>query len=269
VAIPDLVTAGEAFEDFIFAGLPRLPRTGEELKTPTMVRAPGGGAIITAVAAARLGLRCRTLVAIGNDAEQRVARTGVRFRRPGELPAMTVALSTPRDRAFATFGVNDRPSRGRRAVRGASARHVHFALQPSRCRRWIPIVESLRRRGVSTSWDFGWSEPLARDRSLARLAAAVDILFLNAAESRLYRAIKGRTTIIKLGARGARMEREGSRRVERAPAPRVRVVDTTGAGDVFDGAFLFAFLRGRPPGEWLRIANREAARSTRSIGGVA
>ncbi len=270
----DLVTAGDAFDDYVFAGLPRLPRAGEELKTPTLVRAPGGGAIITAVAAARLGLRCRTLVAIGNDAERRIARVGVRvvnLRRPGELPAMTVALSIQRDRAFVTYpGVNDRlEPRLARAVRRVSARHVHFALQPSRCRRWIPIVESLRRRGVSTSWDFGWSEPLAHDRDLARLAAAVDLLFLNAAESRLYRAIKGRTTVVKLGARGARLERAGSRRVERAAAPRVHAVDTTGAGDVFNGAFLFAFLRGRQSGECLRIANLAAARSTRSIGGVA
>ena len=44
----DLVTAGDAFDDYVFAGLPRLPRAGEELKTPTLVRAPGGGAVITA-----------------------------------------------------------------------------------------------------------------------------------------------------------------------------------------------------------------------------
>src|SRR5206468_12991203 len=108
----DLVTAGDAFEDYVFAGLPRLPRAGEELKTPTLVRAPGGGAVITAVAAARLGLTCRALVAIGKDAERRVAREGVgvmNLGRPGELPAMTVALSTSRERAFVTFpGVNDR-----------------------------------------------------------------------------------------------------------------------------------------------------------------
>ena len=47
----ELVTAGEAFEDLIFVGLPRLPRPGEEIKTSTFMATVGGGAIITAVAA--------------------------------------------------------------------------------------------------------------------------------------------------------------------------------------------------------------------------
>src|SRR5262245_57233984 len=63
----DLVTAGEAFDDFIFYGLDRLPANGEELKTQAFSRSPGGGAIITAIAAARLGLRAAVVSAVSND----------------------------------------------------------------------------------------------------------------------------------------------------------------------------------------------------------
>jgi len=270
----DLVTAGDAFEDFVFADLPRLPRAGEELKTTAFARSPGGGPIITAVAAARLGLTCRVIAAVGAGSAQRLAREGVgvvNVRKRGEPLAITTAISTRTDRAFVTFpGVNDRiEPRIMRAVRRVSARHVHFALQPARCSRWVPAVRALRRRGVTTSWDFGWSDRLARDRGLRQLAAAVDILFLNAAERRLYRGLEANTTIVKLGAKGARIERRGTRRAESIPAARVRAIETTGAGDVFNGAFLAAFLDGRSLRECARAGNRAAARSTRGLGGLA
>jgi sugar/nucleoside kinase (ribokinase family) len=60
-------------------------------------------------------------------------------------------------------------------------------------------------------------------------------------------------------------------RVHRFAAPRVDVVDTTGAGDVFRGAFIVALLRGDTPEAVLRFANAAAALSctkTGAIGGV-
>ncbi|MGH9382882.1 MAG: hypothetical protein ACRD2N_01110 [Vicinamibacterales bacterium] len=53
---PTLLCAGESFDDLIFVGLKRLPGPGEEIKTDHFVATVGGGVVITAVAAARLGL---------------------------------------------------------------------------------------------------------------------------------------------------------------------------------------------------------------------
>jgi sulfofructose kinase len=52
------------------------------------------------------------------------------------------------------------------------------------------------------------------------------------------------------------------------PANPVETVDTTGAGDVFRGAFIAALLRGDGPGEILRFANAAAAVSVTRRGAM-
>ncbi|PYR43538.1 MAG: hypothetical protein DMF93_02895 [Acidobacteria bacterium] len=76
-----------------------------------------------------------------------------------------------------------------------------------------------------------------------------------------------RNAVIKLGARGSRWVAAGTG--VRAAAPRVRPVDTTGAGDAFNGGFLYGLLRGRTRRDCLRIGNFVGARSTLAAGGVA
>ena len=62
---------------------------------------------------------------------------------------------------------------------------------------------------------------------------------------------------VTLGTRGAMML--AGDRSYTAPAFNVTVVDTTGAGDVFRGAFIVAMLRGDRPDQILRFANAAAA----------
>ena len=283
VARIELLTVGEAFEDLIFVGLPHLPQPGEELKTGRFVETIGGGAVITAAAAARLGVRTTVISALSGDAARGLQRERVgvvNLRRPAEAHAITVSLSTRRDRSFVTFdGVNDRlQARLPAALAGHHATHVHFAFAPEQCGRWARIVDRLRRRGVTTSWDFGW-HPLLRARDgFPRLVSSVDYVFVNEPESRLYARERSaartaafwrrhaRATIIKLGRRGSRWL---SARIDvSVPAPRVRSVDTTGAGDAFNGGFLFGVLGGSSPRECLRIGNFVGARSTLAAGGV-
>ena len=52
------------------------------------------------------------------------------------------------------------------------------------------------------------------------------------------------------------------------PAFHVDAVDTTGAGDVFRGAFMLGLLRGWPPPELLRVANAAAAVSCTRAGAM-
>jgi sugar/nucleoside kinase (ribokinase family) len=279
----DLLTVGEAFQDLIFVGLPHMPRHGEELKTARFVSTIGGGAVITAAAAARLGVRTTVISGLSREAVRGLREDHVsivNLRRETEPHAVSVSLSTARDRSFVTFnGVNDRLQRRLpAAITRQRATHVHFAFSPDDCGRWTRIVQRVRARGATTSWDFGWNPPLLRRRGFGSLVGSLDFVFLNEAESAMYARTRrsaaaiaywrrsARNTIIKLGRRGSRWLT--ATRDLTAPAPRVPTVDTTGAGDAFNGGFLFAVLGGRPPSECLRIGNFVGARSTMAAGGL-
>ena len=278
-----LITAGEAFEDLIFYDMPRLPRAGEELKTSRFARAPGGGVIITAVTAARLGIRTTAITAVGELAHGLLAAEGVTLHnllQQGEAPAITVAISTKRDRSFVTYnGVNDRlEARLLHELPHAAAAHVHCVFFTAHCSRWVRVVRELQRRRCTVSWDFGWNPPLVEDSSFESLLRGLDIVFVNEAEARLYSRRRSlpaalawwkdtaRATVVKRGARGATyLSRQA---VLRAPAPRVKAVDTTGAGDAFNGGYLAALLRGGDPAECLKRGNEAGAASTTRAGGV-
>jgi sugar/nucleoside kinase (ribokinase family) len=280
----ELLTVGEAFQDLIFMSLPHMPRLGEELRTPQFTATIGGGAVITATAAARLGVRSAIVSALSADASRALRADRVRVvnvRRAREPHAITVALSTREDRSFVTFdGVNDRlQARLPPIVARRRAAHVHFAFSPAKCATWIAVAERLRARGTTTSWDFGWDPALPRREGFWRLVRTVDFVFVNEMEAAAYARVRrrgdapafweraARNAVIRLGAKGSRWIAADAG--VRAAAPRVRPVDTTGAGDAFNGGFLYGVLRGRTRRDCLRIGNFVGARSTLAAGGVA
>ncbi len=74
----------------------------------------------------------------------------------------------------------------------------------------------------------------------------------------------GGTPIVTSGALGGYYWSKG--RVRRYRSPRVRVRDTTGAGDAFHGAFAASLARGRSPDEAVERAARAGARCCTALG---
>ena len=70
--------------------------------------------------------------------------------------------------------------------------------------------------------------------------------------------------VVTLGAAGA-LARCGEGFIE-SPAYGVEAIDTTGAGDVFRGAFVWAVLQGWDVAAVLEAANAAAAMSCRALG---
>jgi len=127
-------------------------------------------------------------------------------------------------------------------------------MPSSRLRRGPPRSASSRGKPVSVDpGSAGFLREVGATAFLDWIAGA-EILFPNSEEAEtlagsadveIQRAVLTRrfpVVVVKRGAAGAEVWRGAE--IFRSPAPRVKVVDTTGAGDAFAAAFLAARLAG-------------------------
>lgn len=272
----DLVSLGETFEDIIFHDLKGWPVLGQEQRCDRLLRTWGGGALLTAVASARQGLIVQVVSALAPAAQRFLKGENIKvrnLRRTGEAHALTVALSTLEDRAFVTYpGVNEvLEERFLGALASLRGRHLHLALEPRDCRAWGLALSQLRERKLTVSWDFGWNEELVRRPGFGQLLEHIDFLFLNESEASLYGpgldwSWRPGITIIKLGKDGCLAWSGGRKQEVRGLA--VKAVDSTGAGDAFNGGFLAGMLSGQDLPGSLQLGNRIGAASTLCAGGL-
>jgi sugar/nucleoside kinase (ribokinase family) len=114
---------------------------------------------------------------------------------------------------------------------------------------------------------------------LAPCLPYTDLLFMNEDEARMLTGTSepapaaevmqgrgARTVVLKLSGRGCAVFGPGL--AIECPAFDVPVVDTTGAGDCFAGAFLAALLRDRSYAEAARFANAVGALTIQKLGAV-
>ncbi|MCA1584953.1 MAG: carbohydrate kinase family protein [Acidobacteria bacterium] len=271
------------FEDQVFVGLEKIPPPGEVAHAKDYVSTLGGGAVITAVAAARLGVHVSVASGLSRDGAHRLRQENIRvrnLRKHGEPSAVTAALSCGDERALVTFAGMNAQLEGRlaRVLTRTRASHVHLAFSPHDCAAWAERLSVLKRRGIKLSGDFGWNERLFTDAGLPALFDTLDIVFVNEREANFYaktkqlpaalpywRKRKG-VVVIKRGRQGALwLERD---REHVARGRELQPVDTTGAGDSFNGGFLWAWLHKRPPAQCLAAGNFVGAQSTKKAGGL-
>ncbi len=118
---------------------------------------------------------------------------------------------------------------------------------------------------------------MIREDLLALFRDHVDIAFLNREEAEL---VTGKppeealheladlvdTVVVKLGSQGSLVRRGGvTSRIQVYPTA---VADTTGAGDSYAGAFLYAWLQGWTPAQCGELGSRVAALTVGQIGAV-
>jgi sugar/nucleoside kinase (ribokinase family) len=292
----DLLVLGDCNPDVLVVGDDVTPVFGQQEKlVPGISLVVGGSAAITAVAAARLGLRVALAAAVGADPAgqfmlSQLSAAGVDVTavavRDGAPTGMTVALSRGGDRAIltalgamASLTATDIP-----AGLLARARHVHassyFLLEDSLGPGLAGVLAAARTAGATTSLDTNW-DPSGRWGG-ERLAAAVDqadLLLPNEAEALALSGAggldaaarslgaAGRRLVVKLGARGA-LCADGAVR-ELVSLPPVVPVDATGAGDCFNAGLIAGLLRGLALPQAAALGCAAGALSTRAAGGTA
>jgi sugar/nucleoside kinase (ribokinase family) len=291
----DLLVIGDCNPDVLVLGDDLTPAFGQEEKlVDSMSLVVGGSASITAVAAARLGLRVALVAAIGDDAAghfmlAELARAGVDtevMAVRAELPTgMTVALSRGDDRAILTAAgaIGTLTPADVPAGLLIRARHVHvssyFLLERSLGPGLAALLAAARTGGASTSLDTNWDPAGTWGADFfPDVLAQTDLLLPNEAEAL---RIAGTTTLpeaiasltkaggaiaVKLGARGA-LYANGPQQYL-ATAPQIAAVDTTGAGDCFNAGLLAGLLNGFEPPDALALGCAAGAASTQGIGGT-
>lgn len=281
---PDVQLTGTVFLDMVFTGLAGPPVPGRELKTRSLGVSPGGVANL-AIALRRLGLSVRLDAAFALDPNgdylwrtlrgEGVDLSGSRRFRDWATP-VTVSLVFTTDRGMVTFERPEpEPVLAFLDPDCAPARSI-FAVLGQSSPAWLAEVHA---RGMMVFADVGWDESerwAAED--LDGLAYA-DAFLPNCDEAMAYtrtgspreaalRLVESvPLVVVKCGADGVVACRAGDPAPIHEPAIAVDAIDTTGAGDVFDAAFIFSTLAGWPLPEALRFSNMCAGLSVRHHGG--
>ena len=294
----DLLVVGDCNPDVLVVGDDVTPDFGQREKLVGSISlVVGGSAAITAVAAARLGLRVGLAAAIGTDAAGdfmlgRLAAEGVTtaavVRRPDLATGLTVVLSDSTDRAIltATGAMTSLTAADVSPGLLRGVRHVHvssyFLLEHSLGPGLAALLARARSGGARTSLDTNW-DPAGRwgGSQLRDVLAQTALLLPNEEEARrlsgqqsLEAAVaeltgRGPSVVVKLGAAGALCAgRSGLREVD-APELAGPVVDTTGAGDCFNAGLITGLLQGRDLPGATRLGCAAGSASVRGAGGTA
>lgn len=281
----DVLGLGESSVDYVYR-VPRLPRPGAPAKVPISAAHvyPGGQVATALCACAALGLRTAYVGAFGADANGRLIR-GVLEQRGVDTAGSVICPGSSR---YAVILVEE--GSGERVVfwhRDPAVALAREALDPALIASArllhvdavdedvsIAAAHSARRAGIPVTTDIDAATNRTRDLLAAATAA---ILGEGVAETlagtdgvedalRALRRDHAGLLCVTLGARGAvLLEGDVLHHVE---GHRVAAVDTTGAGDVFRGAFIYALLRGDAPAAVLRFANAAAAVSCTREGAI-
>lgn len=259
-----------------------LPAPGEKRRVLSERRLPGGQVATALLAARRLGAACRFVGAIGSDEAGRRAAAplrdaGVDLRHLACLEGVASRTATVLvdersgersvlEHRAAALALPEAPLPAREI---ASAACVLLDLEHPSTSRWalaeaatagVPVLLDADRAGEGTLALLREAAFPVVSQSFARELGA-------GGPEETLAALAGPRTRLAVLTRGERgsLARCGDLVIE-TPALAVRVVDTTGAGDVFRGALAWASLAGHGPRAALAFANAAAALSCRGAG---
>jgi 2-dehydro-3-deoxygluconokinase len=293
---PEIIAIGEPMIELNAAGEGLLSEVGH------FVAGWGGDTSNFSVAACRAGGKVGYLTRLGDDefAESFFAlwaREGVdtRFvvKDPDAHTAIYFISRTGNQHFFTYYRRDSAASRmtpaflPRDYIAGAKLLHasgISQGISNSACDAVFAAIAIARSAGRLVSYDPNFRPklwPLARAKAVIHEACRqADLIFPNLEEAQLltgleapqaiaefYLALGPKVVILKMGAHGAALAKADGLRTFR-PYP-INAVDASGAGDTFDGAFVAAYVAGRPLDYCMRFANAAAALATTGLGCVA
>jgi len=280
----DVIGLGANASDHLIS-IPHYPKPGEKVRFSSY-RAQGGGQAATAlVTVARFGYRTRYFGAVGDDRDGEANLAGLRAEGV-DVSGVLVRPGALTQRAFILV---DRASGERTIIWGrseglipspeeidagaiAQGRLLHTDAQEPRAA--ARAARAARRAGMPVLVDLEHTRP-----GIEELLPLVDFLIVDEgfperatgtrdierAMAALEERSHGALVVVTRGRRGALARVDGCARDY--PAYAIEAVDTTGAGDVFHGAFAVACLDGMDLAGALDFCNAVAAMKCLAEGG--
>ncbi|MGW0932099.1 ribokinase [Streptomyces sp. NPDC002644] len=281
----DVVVLGSANMDLV-AYVAKAPQRGETVAGREFRTAPGGKGANQAVAAARAGAAVAMVGAVGNDTFGLRLRSALEASgvltdrlRTAEVPSGTAHIVVDDEGGNAIVvvpGANAQVTaldpRDEEVISRADLLLLQLEIPPDAVLAGARVARAHGTRTVLTPAPV---QPLPSE-----LLDHVDLLLPNEHEAaaltgvadphRAALALLERVpeVVVTLGEAGSLWAARGSEPVL-VPSPRVRAVDTTGAGDTFAGALAVALTERRPMPEALRWAAAAASLSVQRPGASA
>lgn len=279
---PDIITLGYSAFDYL-AIVPRMPEQDTKLVIEELVKQGGGPAATAAATAARLGARTAFIGQIGDDdlgdfMLREFDKDGVdtsrvvRCHGASQFSFIIVDKSTGKRTILWTR--SDVPTLApdqldRDFIQSCKLLHIdrHEVRASIEAAKWV------HEAGGIVSMDAGTYDPKVNE-----LLPLIDVLITPYAFARdatgesepaaCARALLGSRRIagVTNGDQGSWFATSRGQRFH-VPAFKVHVVDTTGAGDVFHGAFAFALVQGWDAERCARFASAVAALKCTKLGG--
>jgi sulfofructose kinase len=264
--------------------LPRYPSLDEKVEfAQTSVQ--GGGPVPTAmVTLARLGARVSFVGKIGQDSNGSLVKEGL--EREGvdtghliidpkaKTPVAHIWIESKTGKktvALDRTDISDLQPKELDREHVTSCRFLHLdGRETEACLR---AAQWARKKGVKVVLDLGSLRP-----KLEVILGLTDYLITSEGFARAYTGLKDpwkaaqalfqpcyQTVVVTLGERGS--VGVSSSETIYQPSFKVKVVDTTGAGDVFHGAFIYSLLQNWDLSKALSFSNGVAALKCTKIGG--
>jgi len=284
---PETISLGDAAVDLV-ASVPERPRSGGDSEISVLERHPGGSAANFAVAMARLGTSSGLISKVGydeageflcNDLKREDVDVSYLKQEDGTTGTIIVIVDRRGQRTMLSFrGVNVRllPEEiPREYIADSKLLHVsgYSLIHAPQRDAALTAMRYAKEANVRISLDPSPLVHLAARKVLAETLGLVDVLLPNEAEAKYLsrkknirnagRSLleKGASTVaMKLGPKGCLVMNEHDEL--RVPAFNVETIDTTGAGDAYNAAFLAGHLRGWTLKRSARFANAAAALKT-------
>ena len=283
------MVVGSSNTDMIIR-VPRIPRAGETLLGGEFLTAAGGKGANQAVGAARAGGKVAFIARVGRDAfgDQAIAgllRDGIDVSRvfrdkltPSGVALIFVAQDGENSIAVAG-GANAKlsPSDVKKAAGVIRSAGLLVAQLETPLATVTAAVELAVKAGVPVILNPAPARPLP-----SSLLERISILTPNETEAELLTGIKVTDAaaaakacsklrsrgvgivILTLGERGAFLADANGQRL--VPGFKVKTVDSTAAGDIFNGALSVALAEGKAVFDAVRFANAAAALSVTRLG---